>query len=43
MLALPVFWFAAPAMLLGVLPEVRERQRRERAGAAASIGAVAAT
>jgi hypothetical protein len=39
MLALPVLWFAAPAMLIGVLPDVRERQRRERAEAASSMRA----
>ena len=34
MLALPVLWFSAPAMLIGVLPDVREhlRVRREREG-----------
>ncbi len=29
MLALPVLWFAAPAMLIGVIPDIR-RDRRER-------------
>ena len=34
MLALPVLWFSAPAMLIGVLPDVREHLRvcREREG-----------
>ncbi|MEX1335780.1 MAG: glycosyltransferase family 87 protein [Candidatus Limnocylindrales bacterium] len=31
MLALPVLWFAAPAMLIGVLPDVREHRRRRQA------------
>jgi hypothetical protein len=30
MLALPVLWFAAPAMLLGVLPDLREYLRKRR-------------
>jgi hypothetical protein len=34
MLALPVLWFAAPAMLIGVIPDLRERSR-ERAAARA--------
>ena len=30
MLALPVLWYAAPAMLIGVLPDVREHLRARR-------------
>ena len=32
MLALPVLWFAAPAMLIGVLPDVREHLRAPSSG-----------
>jgi len=35
MLALPVLWFAAPAMLVGVIPELRDRSR----GQAVATGA----
>lgn len=38
MLALPVLWFAAPAMLLGVLPDLREYLRKRRLEAPAAAG-----
>ena len=31
MLALPVLWFAAPAMLVGVIPDLRQHMRAKRA------------
>ena len=34
MLALPVLWFSAPAMPIGVLPDVREHLRSRREAAA---------
>jgi hypothetical protein len=42
MLALPVLWFAAPAMLVGVIPDVRRHLRQQRATKAAATAHVGA-
>jgi hypothetical protein len=42
MLALPVLWFAAPAMLIGVIPDIRARNDAKKREAAAAEAAAAA-
>lgn len=42
MLALPVLWFAAPAMLIGIIPELRARRPAGRGYAAGENGTGAA-
>jgi hypothetical protein len=37
MLAMPVFWFATPAILIGIIPEVRARNEARKREAAAAI------
>jgi hypothetical protein len=39
LLALPVMWFSAPAMLVGVLPDVREHRRARAEAARVAAGA----
>ena len=37
MLALPVLWFAAPALLIGVMPEIRAKREAEKRAAARAV------